>query len=45
MDLHTAHWHGLTVVSDGHRVDTIELLPSTFRTVEMVRRVFWWRLT
>lgn len=39
VDLHTAHWHGLTVTSDGHRVDTVELMPSTFRTVEMVRPV------
>jgi hypothetical protein len=44
VDLHTAHWHGLTVLSDGHRMDVIELLPATFRTVEMVWYWAGWRL-
>eukprot|EP01134_Creolimax_fragrantissima_P003242 CFRG3242T1 len=35
VDLHTAHWHGATVLTDGHRSDVIELLPATFRTVEL----------
>lgn len=41
VDLHTAHWHGLTVLSDGHRMDVIELLPATFRTVELVCESPW----
>lgn len=35
VDLHTAHWHSQTFIYDGHRSDVIELLPATFRTVEM----------
>lgn len=36
IDLHTVHWHGATVLLGGHRLDTVELLPGTFRTVDMV---------
>ncbi|KAJ3341544.1 hephaestin-like 1 [Gonapodya sp. JEL0774] len=35
VDLHTAHWHGNTFVEGGHRRDVMELLPATFRSVEM----------
>eukprot|EP00123_Amoebidium_parasiticum_P018481 comp24220_c0_seq1/m.44577 comp24220_c0_seq1/g.44577 ORF comp24220_c0_seq1/g.44577 comp24220_c0_seq1/m.44577 type:complete len:705 (-) comp24220_c0_seq1:209-2323(-) len=38
VDLHTAHWHGQTLTMDGRRVDTVELLPATFRTLDMVPR-------
>lgn len=39
VDLHTAHWHGQTLVLDGHhRVDTVDLLPATFHTLDMVPR-------
>ncbi len=34
-DIHTAHWHGKTVLSSGHRTDVIELLPNTMRSVDM----------
>ncbi len=35
-DLHTAHWHGQTVLDHGHRTDVIELLPASMKTVDMV---------
>ena len=36
-DLHTAHWHGLTVVEDGHRrTDVVELLPASMKVADMV---------
>lgn len=35
VDLHTAHWHGKTVLNSGHRTDVIELLPNTMRSVDM----------
>lgn len=33
-DVHTAHWHGQTVVVDHRRVDTIPLLPATFAVAD-----------
>ncbi|HKP59216.1 MAG TPA: multicopper oxidase domain-containing protein [Polyangiales bacterium] len=36
VDLHTPHWHGNTVLSQGHRTDVVELLPASMRTVDMV---------
>lgn len=36
VDLHTPHWHGNVGVWDGHRVDTIDLMPATTRIVDMV---------
>jgi len=36
VDLHTPHWHGNTVLEQGHRTDVIELLPAMMKTVEMV---------
>ncbi|BBL71909.1 multicopper oxidase domain-containing protein [Methylogaea oryzae] len=35
VDLHTPHWHGNTLTSDGHRVDVLNLLPATHATVDM----------
>ncbi|KXS22220.1 Cupredoxin, partial [Gonapodya prolifera JEL478] len=35
VDLHSAHWHGNTFIESGHRRDVVELLPATFRTVDM----------
>jgi FtsP/CotA-like multicopper oxidase with cupredoxin domain len=35
VDLHTPHWHGSTVVSDGRRTDVVELLPATMLTADM----------
>lgn len=36
VDLHTAHWHGQTVVDQGRRTDVVELLPTSMKTVDMV---------
>lgn len=35
-DLHTAHWHGQTLLSSGRRVDVVELLPASMVTADMV---------
>ncbi len=39
VDLHTAHWHGETVMEGGwrfgRRTDVIELLPASMKTVDM----------
>lgn len=36
VDLHTPHWHGMTVLERGHRTDVLELLPASMRSVDMV---------
>lgn len=36
VDIHTAHWHGKTVLSSGHRTDVIELLPNSMKSVDMI---------
>ncbi len=35
-DLHTAHWHGQTVLVHGRRTDVVELLPASMVSVTMV---------
>ena len=35
VDMHTAHWHGQTVLNAGKRTDVVELLPGTMVTVDM----------
>jgi FtsP/CotA-like multicopper oxidase with cupredoxin domain len=35
VDLHTPHWHGNTVLIDGHRQDVTELFPATLMTADM----------
>lgn len=35
-DVHTAHWHGATVLHHGHRVDVIDLTPVSFQVVDMI---------
>ncbi len=35
-DLHTAHWHGNVVLHNGHRTDSIELLPASMQVADMV---------
>lgn len=36
-DFHTAHWHGLRVIEDGHRrTDNVELLPASMKVADMV---------
>jgi len=36
VDIHTPHWHGNTVVWNGNRVDVMELLPATLKTIDFV---------
>lgn len=36
VDLHTAHWHGKTVLYQGHRTDVVELLPASMKSVDMI---------
>ena len=35
-DLHTAHWHGNTVLHHGYRTDVVELLPASMKVADMV---------
>ncbi len=35
VDLHTPHWHGNTLTSNGSRVDVLNLLPATQLTADM----------
>ena len=34
--LHTPHWHGNTVTSEGMRMDMVDILPMTMKTADMV---------
>lgn len=36
IDLHSAHWHGETVVDETRHTDVVELLPGSMKTVDMV---------
>ncbi|MBV9139595.1 MAG: multicopper oxidase domain-containing protein [Pseudonocardiales bacterium] len=36
VDLHTPHWHGNTVIANGMRTDTVNLLPATMVVADMV---------
>lgn len=36
IDVHTPHWHGATLVSDGERFDTTDLFPATMIVADMV---------
>jgi hephaestin len=36
VDLHTPHWHGNTVLEDGHQRDVVELLPASLKVADMV---------
>lgn len=36
VDIHTAHWHGVTALDHGARTDVVELTPAIFKTVDMV---------
>jgi tetratricopeptide (TPR) repeat protein len=35
-DLHSAHWHGNTVLHHGYRTDVVELLPASMKVADMV---------
>lgn len=39
VDIHSAFFHGNTLLDRGHRTDTLSLFPATFVTAEMVPRV------
>lgn len=36
VDMHTAHWHGNTVLWHGHRTDVVGLLPATMEVADMI---------
>ncbi|MYF99429.1 multicopper oxidase domain-containing protein [Candidatus Poribacteria bacterium] len=38
VDMHTAHWHGQTVLNAGKRTDVVDLLPGSMVTVDMIAR-------
>ena len=38
-DIHTAHWHGNTVLRRGSRTDTVELFPATTHPDNVAERV------
>ncbi|MXY26556.1 multicopper oxidase domain-containing protein [Candidatus Poribacteria bacterium] len=38
VDMHTAHWHGQTVLNTGKRTDVVELLPGSMVTVDMTAK-------
>jgi FtsP/CotA-like multicopper oxidase with cupredoxin domain/tetratricopeptide (TPR) repeat protein len=35
-DLHTAHWHGNTVLHHGYRTDVVELMPASMKVADMI---------
>jgi manganese oxidase len=35
VDLHTPHWHGVTVLNMGMRTDVVELLPASMKAVDL----------
>jgi len=35
VDLHTPHWHGATLLHDGHRLDVTEVLPTATKTLDL----------
>jgi FtsP/CotA-like multicopper oxidase with cupredoxin domain len=35
-DIHTPHWHGQTLLSNGMRTDMVELLPMSMKVLDMV---------
>nr|XP_015196687.1 PREDICTED: hephaestin-like protein 1 [Lepisosteus oculatus] len=46
VDIHSAYFHGHTVLDRGHRADVISLFPATFVTLEMIpRNVGKWMLS
>ncbi len=35
VDLHTPHWHGVTLLHNGNRIDVTEILPASTQTLEL----------
>lgn len=36
VDLHTPHWHGVTLLHNGNRIDVTEVLPASTQTLDLV---------
>jgi manganese oxidase len=36
VDLHTPHWHGVTLLHNGNRVDVTELMPASHKTLDLL---------
>ena len=34
-DMHTPHWHGNTLLHEGHRTDVVELMPASMKVADM----------
>lgn len=46
MDIHSAYFHGNTLLDRGHRTDVLGLFPATFATANMVPKAIGkWRLS
>lgn len=46
VDIHSAYFHGNTLLDRGHRTDVLSLFPATFATAEMVPKATGrWLLT
>ena len=35
VDIHTAHWHGVTLLHNGNRMDVTEVFPATSKTLDL----------
>lgn len=35
VDLHTPHWHGVTLMHNGNRIDVTEVLPASTKTLDL----------
>jgi len=36
VDIHTPHWHGVTLLHNAQRIDVAEILPATTKTFDMI---------
>ena len=35
VDIHLAHWHGVTALRHGHRTDVAEVFPASMKTYDL----------
>ena len=35
VDIHTPHWHGVTLLHNGNRMDVIDVFPATSKTLDL----------
>jgi len=35
-DLHSAHWHGSVLSFEGHLIDTLDIIPASMKTLELI---------